>query len=381
MATAIQIPKPRPASRLRAFAINTAVLSASILIGVLLLEFLVRIVAPQQLIVARPELYRPDNILGWAHRANAKTVLNTGDGPVHFRTDANGYRIPWTGSTDDPHPQTRILMLGDSFLESTAVEAESTIPELLKNRLQKRLAIDNTGVGGWDPNQYLIQAKLALSKQKYDLGIVLLYLGNDLMTKRADRYPPRRPSQLHSFRLPHSLRWKEWIAAVLYPFNDMLKTRSHLYLFLKTRMEVPLSRLGLTEYYFPEVFALADRKSRRWDVTTQICDSIRQEFAAHGAPTIFVILPTAYQVDPRIFQTYVRSFKINRAAVDLDQPNKLLDARFRAASLDFIDPLPQMRRQNAAGTQLFGKVDRHLNAAGEAAVADMLAPAIRAVLP
>jgi hypothetical protein len=235
-------------------------------------------------------------------------------------------------------------------------------------------------VGGWDPNQYLIQAKRAFAREKYNLGIVMLYLGNDLVTKVADIYPARQPSQLHQFRLPRSVAWKEWINAVLYPVNDLLKTRSQLYLFLKTRLEVPLSRLGLTEYYFPEVFALRDAKSPRWDTTTAVCDAIRREFAAHGASVVFVLVPTPYQVDARMFERYVQAFRIRKDAVDLEQPNRLLAARFRDASLTFLDPLATMRERTAGGTQLFGSVDRHLNAAGQKSIAEQLLPLINPVL-
>lgn len=363
---------------------DCALLSTSVLIGLALAEFSVRWLAPQQLIVARPELYQPDDTIGWKHRANVKTILNTGDGPVHFRTDANGYRIPWNESAGEATADLRILAIGDSFLESTAVEAEATIPEILKKRLtvslNKKVAIDNAGVGGWDPNQYLMQARRSLAKTHYDLGLVFVYIGNDLVSEAADSYPPRQVAQIHSFRLPTTLKSKDWIKAVFYPVNDFLKGHSHLYLFFKTRLQVPLARLGLTAAYFPEYFALSDRNNRHWDATAGVCDAIRREFGSRGVPVIFVLLPTSYQVNPEVFDRYVKSFSIRKDAVALDQPNRLLGARFQSASLTFLDPLAEMRQRNAQGVRLYGTVDDHLNAAGEQALADLLFPMIRKVL-
>lgn len=371
-------------SRVRSIATNCALLFASVLITLVLLEFAVRILAPQQLIVARPELYQPDDTIGWKHRANVKTILNTGDGPVHFRTDANGYRIPWNHSASEATADLRILAIGDSFLESTAVEAEATIPEILKMRLaaslNKKVAIDNAGVGGWDPNQYLMQSRRSLAKTHYDLGLVFVYIGNDLVSEAADSYPPRQVAQIHSFRLPTTLKSKDWINAVFYPVNDLLKSHSHLYLFFKTRLQVPLARLGLTAAYFPEYFALSDRNNRHWDVTAGVCDAIRLEFGARGVPVIFALLPTSYQVDPEVFDQYVKSFSIRKDAVDLDQPNRLLGARFQSASLTFLDPLAEMRQRNAQGMRLYGTVDRHLNTAGEQVLADLLFPVVRMAL-
>jgi len=348
------------------------------------LEGAVRIVAPQQLIVARPELYQPDDVLGWRHRENVRTTINSGDGLVQFRTDENGYRIPWNAAPGSSASDLRVLILGDSFLEATAVEAESTIPELLAARLSnatgRTVRVDNTGVGGWDPNQYYMQAKRALAMAKYDLGLVFLYVGNDLVNKGADRYPPRQPSQLRRFELPKSLAWKELIRAVFYPLNDLLKTRSHLYLFFKTRLEAPLARLGLSDAYFPEYFELDKRNAPYWDATTGVCAAIRREFAAHGVSVIYTVLPTAYQVDPKVFDAYLRSFRIRRETVDLDQPNELLASRFRRESLGFLAPLAEMRRRTTQGVQLYGAVDRHLNAAGQDAVATLLFPMAAAAL-
>src|SRR5688572_15905147 len=135
MSSTTQFITCRPTGRtlpIRLFLINTALLGSSVLMGLLLGEVMVRMAAPQQLIVPQPELYKADDVFGWRRRANVKTVMNTGEGLVRFRTDANGYRIPWEEkSGDSPRSgrMVRILTLGDSFLEATAVEAESTIPE------------------------------------------------------------------------------------------------------------------------------------------------------------------------------------------------------------------------------------------------------------
>jgi hypothetical protein len=54
-----------------------------------------------------------------------------------------------------------LVALGDSYLEAMQVEYEDTMTALLEKRLSSRLGrsmrILNTGVGGWDPNQYRIQ--------------------------------------------------------------------------------------------------------------------------------------------------------------------------------------------------------------------------------
>jgi hypothetical protein len=383
-----QVRPARPVVRfslVRAAAACGALLVSSLLVGALLGEFIIRVVVPQQLIVARPEVYRPDADLGWRHRENVKTLMNTGGGAVHFRTDSNGYRIPWNdGPHVGPGQELRILALGDSFLEAIAVEAESTIPSLLEERLavslNRPVAVDNAGVAGWDPNQYRIEARRALERTRYDLGLVFLYVGNDIVRTAVDAYPPPQTVRAHRFRWPGSWAWREWVKSVFSPINGRLETRSHLFLFLKGRLEVPLARLGLTTNYFPEVFRLDERTSEGWDTTTAICQSIQGEFSAHGAPVIFTLLPTPYQVDREVFDTYVRSFRIRLESVDLEQPNKELAKRFRGASLTLLDPLEELRQRSKQGARLYGTVDRHLNANGHQAVTAIVLPAVEAVL-
>ena len=49
---------------------------------------------------------------------------------------------------------------------------------------------------------------------------------------------------------------------------------------------------------------------------------IAQTAAAHGARTLFVLVPAPFQVDEAAFDQYIRGFDIDPATVDLDQPNR-----------------------------------------------------------
>jgi hypothetical protein len=371
-------------SRLRAAAVNGLVLLTSLVAGTFLAEGLVRWLRPQQLIVPRPELYRPDNVFGWRHVENADTTINTGEGLVRIQTDARGYRIASELKSTNP-PGPRILMLGDSFLEATAVQSDAVVSAVLARSLTSETGstavVDNTGVGGWDPNHYLLESKRALARDRYDLGIVMLYVGNDMMTTIADSYPARQPSLRHYLRLPRNLSWKEWIDAVLFPINDALETRSHLFQLAKNSLDAQLARVGLSARYFPDIFQLTERSSDRWDITTTICLSIEQEFRKHAIPVVFVLVPAPYQVDPAGFESQRVAFHIDPATVDLDQPNKLIGARFAAAGLHELDPLAPMRALKQKGESLYGSVDGHLNPNGHKVLAKLLLPEIHKALP
>jgi len=228
------------------FAANAALLLGTMIVTLLLAEVAVRFVLPQQLIVPRPELYKADGTFGWRHVANADTTINTGEGLVQMKTDERGYRITAPSLAPGVVGSPRVLMLGDSFLEATAVQSEQVVSGELARKLTTALGspavVDNTGVGGWDPNHYLLEAKRALVASPYDLGIVLLYVGNDIVTTIADSYPARQPSQPHNFRLPRAVSSKELVDAILYPINDTLETRSHLFQLAKNNIQVPIGK-------------------------------------------------------------------------------------------------------------------------------------------
>ena len=230
-------------------------LCLSILLGLGISEVIVRIVKPQQLILIRPDVYCSDSLTGWKHCPNVETIINSGEGPVRFHTDHNGYRI------NPRHlpvsPEIRILFMGDSFVEAYQVNDEETTPEVMASLLEKKYNISvyscNTGVGDWNPNQYLIQASEELAKRKYDLGIVFLYMGNDIVSKKTTVFPPRR-SRIHHFKIPRRLTKEEIKESILYPINDFLRSRSHLFILSKKALASHLMRIGLSGYVIKPVF-------------------------------------------------------------------------------------------------------------------------------
>jgi hypothetical protein len=148
-------PSPLKGLRLRPWAVlaNVALLAVALCIALLGAELSVRVLAPQQLILKRTDIWQPADTLGWIHRPNVNTTINTGERAVHFRTDQDGYRVARSGRREDAD-QT-VLLLGDSFMEALQVDYEQSLPGLLDVRLSSGLhgtiAVRNAGVGGGIP--------------------------------------------------------------------------------------------------------------------------------------------------------------------------------------------------------------------------------------
>lgn len=357
---------------------------ASLIFSLVMAEALVRVIAPQQLISLRPDIWRPDAKLAHRHFANVTTTVNTGEREVHFLTDEDGYRINANSRSVGGHYPKAILMIGDSFLEALQVENESTVPQLIARSLEQKtgqpVRVDNAGVGAWNPNHYYLMAQEALQKRRYDLGIVFISIQNDIVGVETETLKPTDPAATHHFKIPESFGWRPLIDAFLYPINDRLETRSHLFVLFRTTARVQLARLGLTADTFPNIFDKNEKDAPMWGITSDICEKIKNGFAAYNTPVFFVFLPPVYQVETDMFQEYVRSFNIASGSIDLELPNRVLKREFEKRGLVFSDPLEFMREKALKGTKMYGRIDRHFSEQGHKAVAECIEPMVESYL-
>lgn len=350
----------------------------------LIAEMAVRVLFPQQLIELRQDVYIPMEGLGFGLKANNDTVVNRGEGKVRLVTDDQGHRIREGG----PHATAdiNILALGDSFLEALQVNYGQTMTALLENRLSEKtgetVSILNTGVSMYNPNHYLMLTRKELSKRDFNLVIVFIYMANDVIDERTSYYPPLAPTSKKALRIPKNFSKREIVDAILYPVNDFLESRSHLFVLFKDRARTLLARLGLTPYYFPSVMKKSMAQSDRWALTAETLQDIEREAGLHNTPVLFVLLPASYQVNTETFEWYIKSFKIDPATVDLDQPSRILTAELEKRNLRVLDTTRALRQAHTAGSyNLYGEIDPHFSPGGHRVVAEFLAPYIQSYLP
>jgi hypothetical protein len=360
----------------RALLFSAALLVVSLAVAAVVGEIAVRRFAPQQLITIRPDIWEAVDTVGWFKRPNVNADINTGERWAHIATDREGFRVGRQGRLE---ASTTILLLGDSFMEALQVEYEQSFAGLLETSLPARIgrpvAVRDAGVAGWDPPQYYLLERQLLARDTFDLVLVSLYRTVEV---RPDRIPPRAPTIRHHLRFPQRPTWREFVDAVLYPINDLLKYHSHLFVLLKSRIQTLRMRTGLTEADVPRRVLLSEAGSPAWTVTAGICRDIAALAQAHGARAIFMLVPAPYQVDTATLSQYKRGFALG--AVDPDQPNRLLGAALRAEGLTLVDPLPAFRAASAAGTRLYGKLDPHLTPAGHQLLEHFVEPVLVSAL-
>lgn len=358
-----------------------AVLLAASVIGAPIVEVSVRLAAPQVLSEPRPDIWQPDPTLGYRHGANVDTEVSMQGNRVHFVTDDRGYRVDSKSPPHDCDPAVHILMLGDSMLEGMKVEEDQTIPALTGRMLERVhgvcAEIDNSGVSGWDPNHYYLEARRALDGRHYSAGVVFIYIGNDVIESEASTFPPGPHHR--RLRLPRSPRGGELVDAVIKPIDDVLRVRSHAYVFARNRIRTQAYR-----YYgdrrFPRIFRRDCVDAPFWSITVSVCEKIQAQFDKRGVPVLFVFIPTIYQVFTPDFDAYVGVCGLDPGAVDVTQPNRRLVRELASRGIRVVDPLEDMRREAQGGVDMYRGKDAHLSVEGTAFMARYILPELLGML-
>ncbi len=367
----------------KAVSWRVMVIGLSLLVTVFMLEIIVRLFFPQQLVLVRPDIWIPtDDGRGYQHQPNLDTVINTGERDVHLFTDEQGYRIGETLPLTDP--DIRILALGDSFLAALQVNYENTMTALLENQLAAELGqtvrIVNTGIGGYNPNHYLIIACQELTRMRYDMVVAFIYAGNDVVDSRVNAYPPRS-SHIKTLRLPRSLDREELSDAIFYPINNFLEANSHLFILLRRAGNLFFSRIGLTPYYVSNAILTSFSDSPAWANIAEIMAAVQVEAQQYNIPVVFVLIPTVYQVDEVMFDWYQTAFDLAEVNIDLNQPATRLTEELAKQGILLYDSTIALREAYTNNIDdLFGNYDQHLGINGHRVIAEYLQPLLLRML-
>lgn len=362
--------------------IRKSALAALVAVAALLLaELALRWLHPQPLVTPRPDVWVPDDGLGWKRAPNLATAIRIPTGEVPLFTDGEGHRIPVDSAAADvlPEPRRKILALGDSLVAGLQVEAEETLSEGLARALTEILGepteVVNAAVSGWGPEQYLEAARRELARASYDLVVVFLTVEDD--TRLEPRKSPRPGASPSLPELPALRSPEKPTDGAPSAMTRYLQQRSQLFVAARRALGGP-SRL-------PPVFRDTDPESERWETTSHLGRLLAEVAEETGAESFFILLPAPYQVDPeegkRRFQAVASQDggpEDGMARIRFANGQLLLHLRRHA--LVASDPTPTLQRARRAGVEIYGKRDRHLTASGHRAVAAYVAPQAAALL-
>jgi hypothetical protein len=343
-------------------------------LGLVLLEAVTRIVAPQVLQRDVPDLWEPDARFGWRRRPHMQLVANTGDRDVALCTDAERDRV----ACPPPPPRAcgrRVLVVGDSFVEALAIPWEQTAWARLE--ADTGACLDVAGVAAYGVAQYALLAEDRLAgESRFDLVLVSLYVENDL-TDDSRAIPKSQEVARHPLRLlpdglsqPALWRWA-------YPYNQWLESRSHAYVGLRAAIRRQLDRadvgmFGVPAAVRPSRFAAATARETAAGVF-RIADAAR----ARGARTLVSLLPYRNQVIDPAGDALLEALPELAGDLDMDLPQKRL-VPILAERVTVVDLLAGMRAEGRA--DLWGERDRHLSPEGHRVWFELLRAPVRGAL-
>lgn len=357
-------------------------------------------------------LREPHPTRGWSLTPGRGAYQRSPDFAVYVEINDQGLR-------DRPHAYrpapgtTRIVVLGDSYMEAYQVELEESLPYQLQARLEDRgVEVVNLGVGGYGTAQSLLALKEEGLRYQPDVVVLGFYTGNDIHNDSralqqklwgeddAQTYgrpyasavsldgplawtPPdfermQREAKASARRraAPGRRAWK-WIEPTL------LGNR------LGQVLARAAARLGASpadpKVHFGWPF-LADFENDDWDAawltTRRLLLELRDVSRQHGAAFVVMIVPAKLQVEPD-FREAVRA-QYPGIRLDETRVNRALAEFCAGHDIPLFDPTPSFVRHAQAGETLYFQLDdHHWNARGHSLASEGLAAFLegRALLP
>ncbi len=288
----------------------------------------------------------------------------------NVQTNAQGLR-DIERAVQKPSGVRRVLVLGDSFAFGSGMRLEDTFARQLQTRLADSVDVVNAGVPGFSTVQQRAWLEKFGLAYEPDVVVVAFFVGNDLW----ENLGLRRTVVVNGELAPEGFAPPPW-------WRRQLR-RSHLYRLIASVLTPPPDRHAWyldVECKRMDICAdperAADDYDRAWQISAQELRRIRDAVAPR--PVVVLAIPDEFQVNLEL-RAEVLELLSQRGRTadefDFDRPQRLLRAVCEGLGLQYVDPLPELRRRTAAGEALYLVDDSHWNAAGNALGAETIATA------
>lgn len=374
-------PGARTTSRSRELLKGSLLTLVSVLVCVGLLEIVVRIIEPKE--VMRYFYSQDDPVLHHKFKPNATGRYKT----VEFDTD---YSINSFGLRDKefaaakPANTFRILMLGDSFTEGDGVFSHETFSRKLEERLQamggpRKYEVINAGVGSYSPlleYLYLKNHGLQFSPDLVILNFDLSDLYDDLSYTALARFDEKGiPLGVSPSGEPEGL-----LKGPLATFKDWFKNNLRLYNFIRIRITPQLEMAKRQGDFNGDIrldkYALlretyVDNDSN-WMPTQRYLLLIRDLLKDNGIEFRMTVYPYGLQIHPKEWKSGREYWQFKQDTVYSTWPQEKLEQWATANGITTINMCPDFRELSKAVFPLYLDNNGHWVAAGHQLVADVL---------
>ena len=252
----------------------------------------------------------------------------------------------------------RIAFLGDSFTQAIHFPPSKKFTGLIEEKLSSpgNVEVLNFGFGGTgtlEQNKYLESVALG-----YDLDVVVLvFFTNDVQDNEGYSRIQGDP-------------FRAW--------RRELSTSSLFYRLLHKSLVLLIDSASNRPPAFSQSYSASGGEGA-WNATSDALKKTQKLSSSSGARFLLAYLPAQYEVHREALIEF--NEKYPGEAFDFAYPSKRLRDFSASEGIEFLDLSPFLRDYSQrTGEYLYFKQDGHLNAAGHAAVAEALAPAIERLL-
>jgi hypothetical protein len=350
--------------------------------------------------------------VGWTHIPSRRAEIPSEDRSLgrrlHVTIDSLGLRdVERTAAK--PAGVTRVLVLGDSYVEAVQVPLESTLTRRLERALDgangRRVEVWNTGVAGYSTTQELLYLSQVAPRFHPDVVVLCFLSGNDI----ADQVPPLATSLRNRpfFRLQRDPAAGDTDLVLdggfLRPDSPpigWLRLHSRLFGWVSLQRRVVQTNLRVkaetgggaahaaAAAAIPASFQIYAEHpdslwAGAWDLTDRLIVATRDEAERQGARFLLVSISNGVQEHAKARERWPGwSDWRDRPGIDLDAPEHRLAALSAAHGIDYLPLLDGFRAEQArTGAPLHIEWTGHWNSAGHALAARLIGERLAPLLP
>jgi hypothetical protein len=367
---------------------NATVLVATVLTLLLGAEFVVRAVYHPEIVRS---VIRYDPLLGWSldPRAHMVTDVTERGFPTHIDVNALGLREHEV-AVEKPRGRRRVLIVGDSFVFGSGLEADERFSALLDAALPAGFEVINAGIPGWGNDQELLFYETVLRPLDADV-VVLTFTGSNDVVNNAlagalieggtkPRFalagdslvltppaPPSRPDA--ATRIKRVLRKSRLLVFT----KRRLQRREYRQ---RTHEDSAHQYHGFEAYRHLSHWSAYDRRGGEaieaaWGVTEAIVERFAADCRADSAAFVVFAFPSKLEVDDAWRETVLRETGVDGSHIDRELPYRRLAGFCASRGIAFDYPIEEFRAA-ARTTPLYFELDSHPNPRANALAADWL---------
>jgi lysophospholipase L1-like esterase len=333
-----------------------------------------------------------DSLLGWRHKRNVSSEMFSDEYRINVQYNAEGWRGPGRQFSKPPNV-SRIVVLGDSFVDGYTIPLQDRFTEVLEASLKPQFDVINLGVAGYSTDQELLLLDQEGWKYQPDL-VVLAFYYNDVWGNGSRHFSESAKTQKPEFSIDTAGNLSLSNVPVPYP-TPSLQDRFRLYDLVRTIVKrnrlfhaaavkagladkapindlrpAPTGAAGGGEEFAVYHSTETPELAREWSITQALLREMNQEVAQHNTRLIVLYVPTRIELSPAEW---------NSAHLPSDYEPSVVVRRLvkicQAEGIPYLDPSD---RFTATGTnRLYYPRDPHWNAAGHHLVGEILAEHIR----